>query len=131
QPVRVLDPENNQEYVVLRADVYERVAHHLGDSRKADILSRIPEGIRRSQEAFWRDLPQLLKLASNKRRWVAYHGDERVGFGRTETELYEECFRRGWRDDEFYVDLIQPYELPPWEEEGEISSPDFVDQNDP
>lgn len=37
----------------------------------------------RSQQAFWRDLPELLKVKSNKRQWVAYHGDTRVVFGKT------------------------------------------------
>ncbi len=39
----------------------------------------------RSMQAFYRDLPELLKKHSGK--WVAYHGDECFGVGRTETEL--------------------------------------------
>ena len=62
--------------------------------------------IAQSQAAFRRDLPELLK--SRYRWWVAYHGDERIGFGKTETELYKECFRRGLSEDEFVVRSIQP-----------------------
>src|SRR5713226_9311416 len=83
----------------------------------ADDLPDIEPGIRRSMEAYWRDLPQLLPLKSRKRRWVAYHGDERIAFGRGQWELYDECFRRGLREDEFYVGPLEPDEIPPWEPE--------------
>lgn len=54
-----------------------------------------------SQEAFYRDLPKLLK--THCRQWVAYHGDELIGFARSQTELYERCVRRGLQEDEFVV----------------------------
>jgi len=44
--------------------------------------------IARSQAAFRRDLPELLK--THYWQWVAYHGDDRICFGRTQFELYEE-----------------------------------------
>jgi hypothetical protein len=75
----------------------------------------IPPGILRSMQAYWRDLPQLLPLRSRKREWVAYHGDERVGFARTRAELYQECFRRGIHQGEFYVGRIRKRLEPPWE----------------
>jgi hypothetical protein len=55
----------------------------------------------RSIEAFYRNLPELLKQHDGK--WVAYHGDEWVGAGRTETELFQKCLERGFKDDEFIV----------------------------
>jgi hypothetical protein len=83
----------------------------------------IPEGIRRSQEAYWSDLPELVRLKSRSRRWVAYHGDERVGFGKTSAELYDRCLRvRKLRKDDFYVDRLEPRANPPWEAEA-IDSP--------
>jgi hypothetical protein len=54
-----------------------------------------------SQEAFYRDLPELLRTYC--KQWVAYHGDERIGFARSKTELYERCLRRGFKEDEFIV----------------------------
>ncbi|MBI3466586.1 MAG: hypothetical protein HY000_26530 [Planctomycetes bacterium] len=75
--------------------------------------------IQRSQEAFRRDLPELLK--KRRGQWVAYHGDERIGFGRTETLLYQECFRRGLTDDAFVVRMV----VPQWEED--IDFGEFVD----
>ena len=76
---------------------------------------QIAPGIVRSMQAYWRDLPQLLPLRSRKREWVAYHGDDRLAFGRSQTELYEECIRRGLRDDEFYIGRLEPDFQPPWE----------------
>ena len=38
----------------------------------------------RSKQAFWRDLPELLKKRRNRRKWAAYHGDERVAITRSE-----------------------------------------------
>jgi hypothetical protein len=58
----------------------------------------------RSQIAFYRDLPELLR--TNDRQWVAYHGDKRIGFGRTETELYNRCLRLGLDPNEFVTLLV-------------------------
>ena len=65
--------------------------------------------VARSQAAFRRDLPELLR--THYRQWVAYHGDDRIRFGRTQFELYEECYRRGLHDDEFVVRSVEP-EMP-------------------
>ena len=78
-------------------------------------LPDVSPGIRRSQEAYWRDLPRLLPLRSRERRWVAYHGDERVGFGRTQAELYRECIRRGLKVNDIYIDRLELDYQPPWE----------------
>jgi hypothetical protein len=64
--------------------------------------------IAQSQEAFRRDLPNLLLLKGRGRRWVAYHGGTRLGFAGTKTELYQECLRRGLRPGEFVVRSIEP-----------------------
>ena len=74
--------------------------------------------IQRSIDTFRCDLPELLKTHYGK--WVAYNGDERIGFGRTETDLYEECFRRGLTRDEFIVSAIEPGAFDP-DEEIEVS----------
>ena len=55
----------------------------------------------RSQEAFYRTLPEL--LTKHARQWVAFHGEELIGFAATQTDLYQECVRRGLREDEFVV----------------------------
>jgi len=61
----------------------------------------VPCGILRSQQAFWRDLPELLKTKRNHGRWVCYHGDERVGIG-THEQLIRACIQRGIPDDAFH-----------------------------
>lgn len=120
-PVQVIDPVTNRAFVLLPAEEYERMRAQLlaemGSTEPSQLNCEIPTGIRRSMEAFWRDLPQLLPLQSRQRQWVAYHGDERVGFGRGLKELHCACLRRGLKDDEFYVGKIEPHERAPWEEE--------------
>jgi hypothetical protein len=63
----------------------------------------------RSLDAFRRDLPRLLETHYGK--WVVYHDDAQLGFGKTETELYEKCLARGMKRDEFLVCSIEP-EIP-------------------
>lgn len=77
----------------------------------------VAPGILRSQQAFWRDLPELLKNKSNHGKWVCYHGDEQVGIARTKRELIQECLRRGFKDDEYDFEVIEPRDSPPWEPE--------------
>ena len=54
--VRIEDPETHAAYVILKAEDYDRMKTPL--ARDQD---EIPEGIRASQDAFFRDLPELLK----------------------------------------------------------------------
>jgi len=109
-----IDPRTKETYVLVRADLYERVRRVLeGNSAVTDI----PAGVHRSQEAFWRELPGLLADRKNHGRWVSYHGEERVGIARTDTELIRACARRGIRDDACYLATIRPRALPPWEPE--------------
>jgi hypothetical protein len=51
------------------------------DALLASFSSRfpIPEGIRKSKEAFFRDLAALIGDPSLRGKWVAYHGEERIG----------------------------------------------------
>ena len=74
----------------------------------------VPPGILQSQQAFWRELPLLLRNKRNLGKWVCYHGDERIGIGSYE-ELIRECVRRGLGDDAYDLDIIEPRAIPPWE----------------
>src|SRR5437868_5451706 len=119
RPVEVVDPVTSRVYVLVAAETYERVRDVMEEAAHAPAAEPSPQiapQMLRSQQAFWRDLPELLRLKSRKRQWVAYHGDERVGFGKTQTEVYQECFRRGLQRGEFYVDKLEadPEGLPPW-----------------
>lgn len=67
--------------------------------------------------AFRRDLPELLK--KRRGQFVAYHGAERIAFARDSFDLYDECFRRGFKEGEFIVEKIMP-DFPP---DAEITVP--------
>jgi hypothetical protein len=69
-------------------------------------VCQIPPMVEKSREAFCRDLPELLR--DRQGWWVAYHGDERIGFGKSQRKLYHECLRRGLTDDQFLVTGILP-----------------------
>jgi hypothetical protein len=78
EPVRLVDPETREAYVLIRAHAYVQITG--GKSREPDqVPADIPPGLLRSQQAFWRDLPGLLKDHRTRGKWVAYHRDERVG----------------------------------------------------
>ena len=83
----------------------------------AEHVCTISPMVAKSQEAFRRELPELLK--NRYGQWVAYHGDERLGFGRTQLELYRECLRRGLKDEDFVVWGISP-EWPEGMDAGEF-----------
>jgi hypothetical protein len=114
-PVRVVDSETQEAYVLFRATGYARLN---GDLPRpvGQPDPGIPPLILRSMQAFWRALPQLLGYRRNRGKWVAYHGDEQVAITRDDVDAYQECFRRGLKRGEFYVGKIEasPDGLPPW-----------------
>jgi hypothetical protein len=132
RPVQVVDPATQQAYFLIAREVYERSRSLTDRPEPAPGVKAggIPPGIRRSQEAYWRDLPELLKLKSRRRRWVAYHGEVRVGFAQTSAELYQQCLRRGLKEEDIYIDRLEPRALPPWEAE-EIEAPFDVRESVP
>ena len=61
-----------------------------------------------ADEAFRRDLPQLLKERPGE--WVGYHGSDRIGFATTKAQMYRECLERGLKRGEFFVTCVEPEE---------------------
>ena len=60
EPVRIIDPLTHDAYVLVRAEVYARLAGV--PQRPAEQPDpEIPPLMLRSQQAFWQDLPELLK----------------------------------------------------------------------
>jgi hypothetical protein len=115
EPVRIIDPLTQDAYVLVRAEEYARlvgVARQPEDQPNPEIRPLML----RSQQAFWKDLPELLKTKRNRGKWVAYHGEERGALGRTDVDVYQECFRRGLERGEFYVGQVKadPEGIPPW-----------------
>jgi hypothetical protein len=128
EPVRVVDETTREVYVLMRAEVFERTAGAPQPQPTEEVSSPVSPAMLRAQRAFWRDLPELLKNRRNHLKWVAYHGDERVGLGKTRTELYNHCLGRGLRPGEFYIGRVRERPTPPWEPtELEESLYEFTD----
>jgi hypothetical protein len=119
KPIDMVDPGTQQHYVLIAQEQYERVRSLLekGTSEAASGAAGVAPGILRSQKAFWRDLPELLKTKKNQGKWVCYHGDERIGIAAGAKPLIRECLRRGLRRDQYDLDIIEARDLPPWEPE--------------
>ncbi len=62
----------------------------------------------RALHAFQRELPHLWTERAGQ--WVAYQGDQQLGFAPHKHELYQQCFQRGLRREEFVVFCIEPQE---------------------
>ena len=115
EPVHIVDPDTHDTYVVVPAELYARLAGPL-PRPAGQPHPEIAPLMLRSQQAFWRDLPELLKHRRNRGKWAAYHGDERVAITRSDLDAYQECFRRGLKHEEFYVGKLEadPDGIPPW-----------------
>jgi hypothetical protein len=68
----------------------------------------VAPAIQNSLDAFRAALPELLKNKTPEQEWVAFCGDELITFGRTKTETYQECFRRGLKFGTFIVMGVDP-----------------------
>ncbi len=125
EPVRVIDLLTHGVYVLVRAEVYERLAT-ISQQPAEEAAPEIPAQLRRSVQAFWRDLPELLKNKRNHGKWVIYHGDERIGIEREAKVLIRECIHRGVEEGEYHLDTIEPRPYPPWHvEEVEYGLAEF------
>lgn len=115
EPVHIVDPDTHETYVVVPAELYARLAGPLPRPARPPHPEIAPQMLR-SQQAFWRDLPELLKHRRNRGKWAAYHGDERVAITRSDLDAYQECFRRGLNRGDFYVGKLEadPDGIPPW-----------------
>src|SRR5437868_3931068 len=71
----------------------------------------VAPAIQKSLDAFRAALPELLKSKTPEQEWVAFCGEDLICFGRTKTEAYEECFRRGLKFGTFIVWSIEPEAL--------------------
>jgi hypothetical protein len=117
-PVRIEDPETQTSYVLMKADVYERITLPLASDRLA--TERVPQGIVRSKEAFLRDLPSLLARKKWHRRWALYRDAEQIGIAKRPDKLLRECAKRGMRHDEYYIGVIEPHSPEPEEIERSL-----------
>jgi hypothetical protein len=133
EALRIIDPLTHDAYVLVRADEFERL---VGAPRRPvdQPHPEIPPQRLRSMQAFWRDLPELLKKRRNHKKWAAYHGDERVAITRSSVDAYQACLRRGLKHGEFYVGWLKanPDGIPPWGPfEGDWSLYEATDPDEP
>lgn len=112
QSVRVLDPPTRNTYVVVRAETCGHGNAPPAPQEGAD--PAIPPDVLRAQQAFWQDLPELLKDRRLRGQWVAYSAEGRIGIARDTAELVRACQRRGLSVTACYMDVIEPMPQPPW-----------------
>ena len=117
-PVRVVDPATQHAYMVLGAEVYERLT---GGGHLPEPLQEMPPTLLRSPQAFWRDLAELLRNPRQRGQWVAYSGDERIGIASDDADLIRACQGRGLEANDYYLDVIEPMSQPPWLHEEEVA----------
>ena len=80
----------------------------------------VPPMIQKALDKHRRDLPELMK--THPYQWVAYHGEQRLGFGRSQRKLYKKYLARGLSIDELVVFGVEP-ELP---DEVELDSSEWA-----
>jgi hypothetical protein len=72
------------------------------------VTTQKPDLRQQALTAFQRDLPRL--WAERPGQWVAYRGEQQLGFAAAKHELYQQCFERGLSREEFVVFAIEPQE---------------------
>jgi hypothetical protein len=81
---------------------------------------KVPPMIQKALDKHRRDLPELMK--THPYQWVAYHGEQRLEFGRSKRKLYFKYRDRGLSPDELVVFGVEP-ELP---DEVELDSSEWA-----
>jgi hypothetical protein len=119
RPVEVVDPGSQRSYMLIDREQFEKVRPFLEEGQPSATFTensvQVSAIMLRSQQAFWRDLPELLKQKRFRKRWVCYHGDERIGVDKNDAELVRLCLKRGLERGQFYLGRIEEDPTPPWE----------------
>jgi hypothetical protein len=127
EPVRIRDPETHATYILLRAEVYDRLRP---ETRPAHLSgTEIPEGIRRSKEAFLHDLPELMARKRLRGRWVLYHLEKRIGIWRNPQRMLRKSVKLGLPEDEIYYGVIAPHAEEPEEIDRSLFEFDEVESS--
>ena len=108
----MIDPLTQRAYLRVAREEDERLPSLISDVcgpeahvPEAEVL--IPPGIRRSQAALRRALPDLLGQEKLRGQWICYTGDERIGIASSKATLVRACLERGLDDDAFYVGKVE------------------------
>jgi hypothetical protein len=73
------------------------------------------EAIRLTQEAFFRELPEMLQNPKLRGKWVAYHRGQRVNVGARQRDRIDEVNRLDLTDDDVCTFIIEPQSPEPEE----------------
>jgi hypothetical protein len=122
-PIRIDDPETHTTYVLLRADVYDGLKPPPAPKCEDLLNPEIAQGIRRSKDAFLRELPELMSQKRLRGRWTLYHLEKRLGIWRNPRRMIRKSVKLGLPEDEIYYGVIAPY--PDEHEEVETSLFEF------
>jgi len=95
------------------------ISQDVGPPERASLLDALLRSqplpiIQSAVGAFRRDLAQM--LTRHRGQWVAYRGEDRIGFGSTQRELYELCRQRGWKPEELLICGVEEAVLDPDQE---------------
>ncbi|GEM_PF-2441520 len=71
-------------------------------------LAQIQDLQEQAESAFEKDLPQM--WLERPGQWVAYRGDERLGFAAQKHTVYQQCLQRGFVNEEIAVFCIEAQE---------------------
>jgi hypothetical protein len=118
--ITVVDSDTKEVYVLMQTEMYRFLISQQPPNGKVVVdytvgLPPVPEGIRKSREAFLRDLPRLLEDKRFKEKWVLYRGEERLGVASTEKELIRKCKKLGLQPSEYWTDKVVYHQPEPEE----------------
>jgi hypothetical protein len=107
--IQVMPKTSNNKATPQRGNSKPLQKHRNGPrAERALTQAGVPRGVQRSYDAFLAALPDLLRQPGNQRSWAAFHGDDFVAVGKTETQLYRTCEDLGFEPHSFYVGWIVP-----------------------
>ena len=92
----------------MSAGISSRTAEDFGEVEDVMTEEQQVDPGEQAFRAFERELPQLWEERPGQ--WVAYRGEERLGFATQKHELYQRCFEQGLTLDEFFIFCIEPFE---------------------
>jgi hypothetical protein len=119
-PVRFYDPQTKREFVIASAEWFESQGangkQRSSEEADATLTTRCDPLLLNAMKAFWAELPSLLKGWWKRGKWVAYHGERRIGIARCMNHLIDQCRRQGIDPNQAYYAVIEPLQQPPWEE---------------
>jgi hypothetical protein len=110
QRLYVVNPNTQTEYVLVPVSEYQAASGRRDELSNDDDaqLWKVPPKLAESRRAFTAALPGLLMQKRLLGKWVAFHGNQRVGFANSKAALFRRCERLGLSERQFYIGLVMP-----------------------